>query len=141
VRGKRGSHITDEVLYICHEGGVTARQLAIDLKCTERHVWRRIARGREKFEGRDWIPRLEWLEDHIPKVCPHTKSIAVGHRVGCLVCLQTGYDASLALQPFPAIPLDLTLPEPEKPKETRKERRLRLSAKASSGPKSGSASS
>lgn len=140
LRGRRGNPITDEILYFAYANGITAIQLAEDLKIRERWVRTRIDRGRERFEGKEKIPFIAWLEglglwNEYEKTkqadCPH-KPIPIGTNTGCLRCLVTGLDATLALQALPVIPLDPTLPEPPKPKLTRKQKRSSLATKASS---------
>ena len=140
LRGRRGNSITDEVLYFAYANGITAIQLAEDLKIRERWVRTRIERGRERFEGKEKIPFVAWLEGlglwtEYTKTtqgeCPH-RPIPIGTNTGCLRCLVTGLDATLALQALPVIPLDVTLPTPPKPTLTRKQKRSILSAQASS---------
>lgn len=123
LRGRRGSPITDEVLYFAYANGITAIQLAEDLKTRERWIRTRIERGKERFEGKENIPFVEWLEGlglwaEFEKTkqaeCRH-KPIPIGSATGCLRCLLTGLDSTLALQAIPVIPLDVTIPESDGP--------------------------
>ncbi len=138
MQGRRNNIVTDELLYISNLKGVTAKTLALDLRCSERQVWRRIARGRERFEGRDHIPWINWIQGNglwkefkrdDRAECNH-QPIQIGDAKGCLRCLITGLDDTKALQPIPAIELDVTLPDPPKPKETRKQKRSKLASVA-----------